>query len=396
MKHFFYVMLSLCSCSIIASAQDVIVKKDGTTILSKVLEVNIVDIKYKKFSNQNGPTYTINKSEILSINYENGEKDSFKEGNIEASAKSNTSSQRLTKKTTDSRNTEIISLYNQQHELINIRVKKSKNPLAKHVLPILGIRTSSTMSNEDIEMTFVLDRIEDPNNHYKYPIYYINLKNKTDKTIHIDKGNCFRLYNDGTFHCYYDNTEQTTINLGGASGGSLGLGSVTGALGIGGFIGQLANGVNIGGDSSHSVSTTYSQQRVITIPPHGNRNLTDEKWVKTKNGGILNEAAYTIVEEAEDFRIEESMYSYIHNKYSGIVNKGQILVFNENEIPWKREYIITYSTEEDFKTYSSINSELYIREIIGAFKGVKPDNLGKDFKGINKYTLNPFHYIKNN
>lgn len=40
-----------------ATAQDVIVKRDGSTIISKVLEVNTGDIKYKKFSNQGGPTY---------------------------------------------------------------------------------------------------------------------------------------------------------------------------------------------------------------------------------------------------------------------------------------------------------------------------------------------------
>lgn len=31
-------------------AQDVIVKRDGTTILSKVVEINKNEIKYKKFS----------------------------------------------------------------------------------------------------------------------------------------------------------------------------------------------------------------------------------------------------------------------------------------------------------------------------------------------------------
>ncbi len=65
----------LCSANVIA--QDVIVKKDGSTIASKVLEINQNEIKYKKFNNQNGPTYSISKSEILSINYENGEKDMF-------------------------------------------------------------------------------------------------------------------------------------------------------------------------------------------------------------------------------------------------------------------------------------------------------------------------------
>lgn len=56
-------------------SQDVIVKKDGTTIISKILEVGTSEVKYKKFSNQDGPLFVISKSEILSINYENGEKD---------------------------------------------------------------------------------------------------------------------------------------------------------------------------------------------------------------------------------------------------------------------------------------------------------------------------------
>ena len=38
-------------------SQDIIVKKDGSTIISKVLEVGTSEIKYKKVSNQDGPTY---------------------------------------------------------------------------------------------------------------------------------------------------------------------------------------------------------------------------------------------------------------------------------------------------------------------------------------------------
>lgn len=60
-----------------ASAQDVIVKLDKSTILAKVLKVSSNEIEYKKFSYPEGPTYTILISEIVAINYENGEKDSF-------------------------------------------------------------------------------------------------------------------------------------------------------------------------------------------------------------------------------------------------------------------------------------------------------------------------------
>ena len=59
------------------SAQDVILKKDNTTVLSKVLEVTSTEIKYKKWSNQDGPTYSINRSLVTSINYQNGEVDKF-------------------------------------------------------------------------------------------------------------------------------------------------------------------------------------------------------------------------------------------------------------------------------------------------------------------------------
>lgn len=58
-------------------AQDVIVKKDGSTIISKVTDVSSSEVKYKKYSNKDGPTYTISKSMIKVINFENGEKEDF-------------------------------------------------------------------------------------------------------------------------------------------------------------------------------------------------------------------------------------------------------------------------------------------------------------------------------
>lgn len=75
MKQLLVIFMFLCSTS--CFAQDVIVKKDGSTILSKVIEIGSTEIKYKKFSNQDGPTYSIYKSEIQTINYENGEKENF-------------------------------------------------------------------------------------------------------------------------------------------------------------------------------------------------------------------------------------------------------------------------------------------------------------------------------
>ena len=75
MKKKLTLLLSFCVST--AFAQDVIVKQDGSTILSKVTEIGTTEVKYKKFSNQNGPTYSILKSDIQAINYENGEKGTF-------------------------------------------------------------------------------------------------------------------------------------------------------------------------------------------------------------------------------------------------------------------------------------------------------------------------------
>ena len=58
-------------------AQDVIHKNDSTTIDAKVQEIGETEIKYRKFSNPDGPTYTVKKSEVAYIAYQNGEKEVY-------------------------------------------------------------------------------------------------------------------------------------------------------------------------------------------------------------------------------------------------------------------------------------------------------------------------------
>jgi hypothetical protein len=52
--------------------------KSGDEIQVKVLEVSTDVVKYKKWDNLEGPTYSINKTEIFMIKYKNGTKDVFK------------------------------------------------------------------------------------------------------------------------------------------------------------------------------------------------------------------------------------------------------------------------------------------------------------------------------
>src|SRR5260221_9862149 len=62
-----------------AFSQDIITTKTGEDILAKIVEVGHTEIKYKKFDNQEGPLFTILKSDVLMIRYENGTKDIFSE-----------------------------------------------------------------------------------------------------------------------------------------------------------------------------------------------------------------------------------------------------------------------------------------------------------------------------
>lgn len=60
-------------------SQDLITKKNGDDVKSKIIEVGTLEIKYKKFDNLNGPIFTILKSDVLIVRYENGTKDIFNE-----------------------------------------------------------------------------------------------------------------------------------------------------------------------------------------------------------------------------------------------------------------------------------------------------------------------------
>ena len=66
-------LLFLLSCGVWdAAAQDLIVKKDGTNVEAKVLEIGEKDIKYKKASHLDGPTYLVSVANVVYIRFEDG------------------------------------------------------------------------------------------------------------------------------------------------------------------------------------------------------------------------------------------------------------------------------------------------------------------------------------
>ena len=79
MKKFIVLTLMLLGCCAAAYAQDVIRTKNGQEIQAKVLTVGDNSIQYKKYSNLDGPTYTMAINQIASIEYENGESDLYQD-----------------------------------------------------------------------------------------------------------------------------------------------------------------------------------------------------------------------------------------------------------------------------------------------------------------------------
>jgi hypothetical protein len=75
-KSFILLIAILCSASVVWS-QDIIVLKSTEEIKALVQEVGLTDVKYKKYENADGPSYTLLKSDIFMIKYANGGKDVF-------------------------------------------------------------------------------------------------------------------------------------------------------------------------------------------------------------------------------------------------------------------------------------------------------------------------------
>ena len=82
------IILFLCGLTS-ASAQDIILKRDASEIEAKILEISDTELRYKSWTDIEGPTRIINVSEIFWVKYADGSKELF---NVVAEEKGSTSS----------------------------------------------------------------------------------------------------------------------------------------------------------------------------------------------------------------------------------------------------------------------------------------------------------------
>ena len=86
MKKVIFIFAIILLISVNGFSQDIIIKYDSVKIEAKVIEVGLSTVKYKKFSNQDGPVYVISKSDIKEITYQNGERDIFNNESVASDA----------------------------------------------------------------------------------------------------------------------------------------------------------------------------------------------------------------------------------------------------------------------------------------------------------------------
>ena len=85
----FLLFAIFCISATGAFAQDVIILKNGNDIKAVVSEIGTDEVKYKRFDNTDGPTYTLKKGEIFMIMYPNGSRDVFSDVSTPAPVETN-------------------------------------------------------------------------------------------------------------------------------------------------------------------------------------------------------------------------------------------------------------------------------------------------------------------
>lgn len=326
---------------------------NGDIVKSKVIEIGQSEVKYKKASNLKGPTYSISKSEILSITYENGETDKFEKTSNEIQANDNSQDSKVIAIKPDEMNNELIRQYNEQYP--TKRGKSPNNKIVEHGITYWGFSDESILSTDDFEVRFTRNGGTDKELLNGYSSFeneiVISIFNKTKEVIYIDLANTFKVeHKNGKDkgETWYDSTV-FGINSSSSKGATLGLGAVSSALGIDGIVGTIANGIGIGGGNLSSTNVSTQMERILPIPPMSEVNLPRHK----RFTGKKIESFY------EDFKIIGKLKDELS------IRKYELKKFTYDETLFKRDYYITISKSPIFSTYSTIPIYLYVRAIYG-------------------------------
>ena len=375
---------AMCMAGSYASAQDLIVKKDGSVIQAKVTKIGTSEVEYKKWSNQDGPQYSIAVADILAINYQNGEKETFE--NVSASGKSKTAKSEadgqqsiVQVKPEDlspeakAANDALIAKYNQAYDT-NIGTYK-KNSNAKSAYLRLGISSESVLENDDISISmetgFLWKDKKDAPWQLSYHTIWNNLSNvgirfkisnKTDNTLYLDLGNTFYV-SMGQSYVYYL-PSATTNTSSSSSGIGVNAGSVTNALGIGGLAGSIANGITVGGGKTSGTSVTTYSQRFVAVPPRSTYHLEPQFIFGDEDKEICAGLSCSLKSSTNSYT-RCCIMNFSSQDANGGMKEFDMYSYSEQSSPLKMSFVTKYSKSEDFITSTSIHAGLFLKEVYG-------------------------------
>lgn len=156
---FLLVMFSTCLL-----AQDIIVKINGEELSSKIIEIGVSDIKYKRFENLDGSTYIITKAEVFMIKYDNGTKDVFRKEVVVEKKVERKENDRLARENLiigDSKEFNFKSVNNSSRDVLNDYQFDLKKVFSEHIyyfgidLSVTQMIESSGLGTVDLSMKYI-------------------------------------------------------------------------------------------------------------------------------------------------------------------------------------------------------------------------------------------------
>lgn len=381
----FLVVIATMALTQSVVAQDIIITQEGDAHKVYELEIGASSVFYKAENSENAALQKMDKANILMIKYQDGRKVIMEQEEnsapaVQASPVQPTTTQDNGKPAELSpelkqQNLEWIREYNKNNTFKNVEPQKDKQ--ANRLLCTLGFKESSIVFTNDIKVEFEIGKFEFIDKKYislaedkrvdAFEILLsIKLRNTSTRTIYVDLGDSFFTRN-GEANAMYIPTATTTSSST-SQGVGVNLGAVANAMGVGGAVGTLAQGVNVGGGTTAGTSSTTYSQRIIAIPPKSSKLIE----------------RYNLLNPNDKYSFFEctNVHRLLYTKKN--INIDERIIFNEEESPLQFATFITFSYNENCAEKQFLNTELYLKEVLGSY-----DNNARQKGSIPKKRLTP-------
>lgn len=359
MRLFLSIALTIL-CLLTATAQDIIVKTDGDTLRVYDLKVNAKFITYREKPGKESPSRRIGKAKVLSVKKRNAksviisnpvpapevapdtvwqsQKVSVENPADKQQKISNEKLKGEIQRAVAANNAALVAAYNKNHG--GYGEKQPKKEKVARAVAIMGVSAGSQLSNEDVEV-----EILNSSETFQYKIF---VQNKSDNIIYLDLENCFRVYNDGAFNPYYSGKQ---IRQNKKSNSKVSISTKNNASRPQYIDGRkrTTGATTFTLEDRKQTSQVIKEQKVLAIPPKGK--------VALPPCVSLNDNE-EFIEEYDTFSVTLPVAQYP-------LHACQVTNIAEHQAPYKNSFIITYSPNKKFETYSTVKFGLYLRQLIG-------------------------------